>query len=351
MIPKQDRQSVRRAVDIEQKYDLNKDFSEIERVANEAKSTATAANTKANYAKELADENAESIETLSESHAALSETVGENTEAISENTEDISDLTERVTDLEENPGEPGATFTPHVDSAGNLSWTNDKELENPETVNIKGTQGDAGYTPVKGVDYFDGQDGTDGTPCTHSWNGTTLTVTSASGTSSADLKGDKGDPGTGGTPGTNATINGVSTLNIVAGDNVVISQSGNTLTISASGGNEGTKIIKVSYAGTGTYSESNPNSAYVGFVPKLWFVHYYNPTNNYSRFFIYNHPDLTSTYQGCRRLTVNSNSTASGYQINGMYARYENGTVWWYSASAENQINFNGSTYEIIFIG
>jgi hypothetical protein len=51
-------------------------------------------------------------------------------------------------------------------------------------------EGMDGYTPVKNVDYFDGEDGI---PCTHSWNGTTLTVTSASGTSSADLKGAKGD--------------------------------------------------------------------------------------------------------------------------------------------------------------
>lgn len=33
-------------------------------------------------------------------------------------------------------GENGATFTPNVDAEGNLSWTNDKGLENPETVNI-----------------------------------------------------------------------------------------------------------------------------------------------------------------------------------------------------------------------
>ena len=40
--------------------------------------------------------------------------------------------------------------------------------------------------------------GLDGVSCTHEWDGTTLIVTSASGTSSADLKGkqgDKGDPG------------------------------------------------------------------------------------------------------------------------------------------------------------
>lgn len=41
-------------------------------------------------------------------------------------------------------GENGATFTPSVDSAGNISWTNDKGLPNPTTVNIKGPKGDMG---------------------------------------------------------------------------------------------------------------------------------------------------------------------------------------------------------------
>lgn len=41
----------------------------------------------------------------------------------------------------------GATFTPHVDDEGNLSWSNDKELDNPETKNIKGKPGDDGITP------------------------------------------------------------------------------------------------------------------------------------------------------------------------------------------------------------
>ena len=38
-------------------------------------------------------------------------------------------------------GDPGAVFTPNVDDQGNLSWTNDGGLPNPETVNIKGQQG------------------------------------------------------------------------------------------------------------------------------------------------------------------------------------------------------------------
>lgn len=47
-------------------------------------------------------------------------------------------------------GEPGAdgwngaTFTPAVDSAGNLSWTNNGGLVNPAAVNLKGPQGEKG---------------------------------------------------------------------------------------------------------------------------------------------------------------------------------------------------------------
>lgn len=41
-------------------------------------------------------------------------------------------------------GENGATFTPSVDNEGNLSWTNDGNLDNPETKNIKGPKGDVG---------------------------------------------------------------------------------------------------------------------------------------------------------------------------------------------------------------
>lgn len=43
-----------------------------------------------------------------------------------------------------SPGSNGATFTPAVDAEGNLSWTNDKGLDNPQTVNIKGPKGDKG---------------------------------------------------------------------------------------------------------------------------------------------------------------------------------------------------------------
>lgn len=76
-------------------------------------------------------------------------------------------------------GKDGTTFTPYVDANGNLSWSNDGGLDNPETVNIKGPKGDTGAkggtgakgdtgatgpkgadgkTPVKGTDYFTAAD-------------------------------------------------------------------------------------------------------------------------------------------------------------------------------------------------
>lgn len=45
-------------------------------------------------------------------------------------------------------GEDGATFYPSVSKDGELSWTNDKGLKNPEPVDIKGPKGsDANVTP------------------------------------------------------------------------------------------------------------------------------------------------------------------------------------------------------------
>lgn len=51
------------------------------------------------------------------------------------------------------PGEPGAdgvTFVPSVSADGDLSWSNNGGLDNPETVNIKGPQGDPGPQGEKG---------------------------------------------------------------------------------------------------------------------------------------------------------------------------------------------------------
>ena len=64
-------------------------------------------------------------------------------------------------ELKGKAGDNGATFTPNVDADGNLSWTNNGGLANPQTVNIKGGKGDPGKTPVKGTDYFTDADKTE----------------------------------------------------------------------------------------------------------------------------------------------------------------------------------------------
>ena len=47
-------------------------------------------------------------------------------------------------------GPAGTTFTPSVSSAGEISWTNDGGLANPDPVNIKGPQGPEGQTGPAG---------------------------------------------------------------------------------------------------------------------------------------------------------------------------------------------------------
>lgn len=59
------------------------------------------------------------------------------------------------------PGENGATFTPSVSVDGIISWTNDKGLENPDPVDIKGPQGIQGPQGVPGQD---GEQGPQGVP-------------------------------------------------------------------------------------------------------------------------------------------------------------------------------------------
>jgi hypothetical protein len=46
--------------------------------------------------------------------------------------------------LKGDKGEPGGTFIPHLDENGELSWSNDAGLPNPDTINIMGPKGDPG---------------------------------------------------------------------------------------------------------------------------------------------------------------------------------------------------------------
>ena len=87
-------------------------------------------------------------------------------------------------------GADGVTFTPSVDSAGNLSWTNDGGLSNPDTVNIKGADGATGERGEQGIPGERGAQGAKGD------------------------KGDKGDPGAPGKDGKDGSDANVTAENI-----------------------------------------------------------------------------------------------------------------------------------------
>ena len=115
-------------------------------------------------------------------------------------------------DLGITTGTNGATFTPAVDDAGNLSWSNDKGLANPNTVNIKGAKGDKGDTGEKGAD---GQTpnisigtvttGEAGSSASATISGTTPNLT-LNLTIPKGAKGDKGDKGDTGASGSGGTV-------------------------------------------------------------------------------------------------------------------------------------------------
>ena len=60
---------------------------------------------------------------------------------------------------------------------------------------IQGVPGETGPAGKPGKDGSNGLDGKDGVSITHTWNGTSLSITSASGTSEMDLRGPAGQDG------------------------------------------------------------------------------------------------------------------------------------------------------------
>ena len=109
-------------------------------------------------------------------------------------------------------GTNGATFTPTVDSEGNLSWSNDKNLANPNTVNIKGAKGDKGDKGDTGAKGADGQTpnisiGTVTTGAAGSSASAEITGTTPNLTLNLTIpKGDKGDKGDTGAAGSGGTV-------------------------------------------------------------------------------------------------------------------------------------------------
>lgn len=84
-------------------------------------------------------------------------------------------------------GNDGTTFTPSVDSTGNLSWTNDGGKANPQTVNIKGAQGTAGSPGANGVTFTPSVDAAGNLSWTNDGG--------LDNPATVNIKGDKGDSG------------------------------------------------------------------------------------------------------------------------------------------------------------
>lgn len=66
----------------------------------------------------------------------------------------VSDYLESIKGASGKDGSNGVTFTPTVSEDGTISWTNDGELDNPESVNIRGPIGPNGKEGPKGNDGF-----------------------------------------------------------------------------------------------------------------------------------------------------------------------------------------------------
>lgn len=183
-------------------------------------------------------------------------------------------------------GEVGPYYTPNVDVDGNLSWTNNGNLTNPQTVNIRGPQGpkgdkgDTGDTGPQGLQGPQGEPGPQGeqgpigetgpqgaqgekgadgfspiATVTQTETGATISIQDATGTTTANVtngqngtqgpQGPQGDigpqgpagpvgpTGENGANGADATINGVNALTLTATDGITGTQSGNTYTLSA----------------------------------------------------------------------------------------------------------------------
>lgn len=95
--------------------------------AESARVSAEALREGAEASREAAETSRESAESLREASEASRQ-------------ETIEDFTEKVTEGFFD----GATFIPEVDESGNITWENDKGLDNPTAVNIKGEKGNDG---------------------------------------------------------------------------------------------------------------------------------------------------------------------------------------------------------------
>ena len=113
------------------------------------------------------------------------------TEFVEGNTPNDLELNSINLDIEGELIYAGFTFIPNVSESGEISWSNNGDLKNPEPRNIKGPQGERGPQGKKGEKGDKGDTGADGySPSASVVRGegkATITITDKNGTTSADV--------------------------------------------------------------------------------------------------------------------------------------------------------------------
>ena len=186
----------------------------------------------------------------------------------------------------------GATFTPSVDEAGNLSWTNDKGRENPATVNIKGYSPKIVVRDITGgkelditdssgtqtVRILNGANGANGVDGDNGYSpkvvistiagGHRLVVTDANGSQTFDvMDGTDGQDGAPGTNGADGVSPVVTVTNISGGHRVTITDKNGAKSFDVMDGTTEISDAVKDYISTYMYiGEAEPTSG-----PVLWF--------------------------------------------------------------------------------
>lgn len=161
-------------------------------------------------------------------------------------------------------GKNGTTFTPYVDANGNLSWSNDGGLDNPETVNIKGPKGDTGATGPQGPKGDTGATGPQGPK---------------GDTGETGPQGPKGDTGATGPQGPAGTANVPETASLLKGDGTggVVAATAGTDYFSPAAALVGGKYLKSK--ADGTVEEADLPSASTGSKGITYLVDSYTRTD------------------------------------------------------------------------
>lgn len=126
---------------------------------------------------------------------------------LADGTTDSFTITNGADGTDGTDGTNGATFTPSVSEAGVISWTNDGDLPNPQTVNIKGPSGDDGVSSYAYVKWSSEEPDSDSDmgDLPDVWMGIYVGTSSTAPTHYTDyewykVKGETGEPGADGEP-------------------------------------------------------------------------------------------------------------------------------------------------------